>query len=100
MHDNKILISIVSTWDIPGIYRLSEYTWYIHGIYRLYTSSGFQMQAAQPLQRPALVTGRWPLLRGPRPQTRVVHGNKYTGLLNAVPMRVHRQFGQHNLNQV
>ncbi len=32
MHDNKILISIVYTWDIPGIYRLSEYTWYRHGI--------------------------------------------------------------------
>ncbi len=21
---------MVYTWDIPGIYRLSEYTWYIH----------------------------------------------------------------------
>jgi hypothetical protein len=35
---------MVYTWDIPGIYSLSEYTWYIHGIYRLYTSSGFQMK--------------------------------------------------------
>ncbi len=47
IHENNISISIVYTWDsdIPGIYRLSEYTWYIHGtsIYRLYTSSGFQM---------------------------------------------------------
>ncbi len=46
MHDAKISISIVYTWDIPIIYRLSEYAWYIHGIYRQYTSSGYQMVLA------------------------------------------------------
>jgi hypothetical protein len=35
----------------------------------------------------------------PRPKTRVVHGNEYTGLLNAVPMRACRQFGPHNLSK-
>ncbi len=45
-------------------------------------------QVAQPLLRTALVL----VLRGSQPETCVVHGNKYTGLLNAVPMRVRRQF--------
>jgi hypothetical protein len=43
-------------------------------------------QVAQPSLRTAVVSGRWPPQRGPLPETCVVHGNKYTGLLNAVPM--------------
>jgi hypothetical protein len=55
--------------------------------------------SAGGLERPALVRWRRPLLRGPRPAKCAVHGNKYACLLNAVPMRARRQFGQHNLIQ-
>jgi hypothetical protein len=57
-------------------------------------------QAALLSPRPALARWQRPLLRCPRPKTCVVHGNKTTGLLNAVPVEARRQFGRHNLNQM
>jgi hypothetical protein len=43
-------------------------------------------QAPPPSLRPALVRWRRPLLLGPRPKKCAVQGNKYTCLLNVVPV--------------